>query len=195
MRMDFTIAGQRPSERGSVILVVMATILALTGLGAVAFNTALSATRTADAFGMQNKAIFAADVAVLSGVEFLDWNLDAVIAYAEGSGQYVFEHTDPIRSGVSVADLFGTNPFENAHLEPFFRVVYTDIAPARRAPEFDEGFCYMRLYMEGQAGVRDTLRLDDAAVVTIRSLRGGLVTREFAGHFYVGPVRCPGYAG
>lgn len=183
------------SERGSALIITLIVILAMTGLGAVAFNTAVTSTRTADHFGLQKRAGYAAEVALLTGVEYLNWNLDGVIAYAEGSGAYTFEHTDTIRSDISVGSFFSTNPFGKERLLPFFRVRYDGIAPARRAAEFDEGFCYMRLNMSGMAGIRDPEREATGANVSELEMRGGIITREFTGHFYVGPVRCPGYEG
>ncbi len=187
--------GSHPrSERGSALLISLLVIISLTGLGAVAFNSAVTATNTADYASMQRRAAQAAEVAVLSGVEYLNWNLDAVVAYAEGSGSYEFRNTDPVRSDLPVGDLFGTNPFGRGRLEPFFRVQYGDMSPARRAAEFDEGFCYMRLTMTGTAGIVDP-DIGGSGAVSEFDLRGGMIARDFAGHFYVGPVRCPGYGG
>lgn len=183
----------RRSERGSALIITLVVIIALTGLGTIAFNTAVTSTITADHFGLQKRAAYAAEVAMLSGVEYLNWNLDAVVAYAEGSGAYEFQNTDTIRSDITVGDFFSENPFGRERLEPFFRVRYDGIAPARRAAEFDESFCYMRLNMSGTAGIRDPDRQDPGAAVTEFEMRGGLISRQFAGHFYVGPVRCPGY--
>lgn len=183
------------SERGSALIITLIVILAMTGLGAIAFNTAVTSTLTADHFGLQKRAGYAAEVALLSGVEYLNWNLDGVIAYAEGSGAYTFQHTDTIRSDITVGSFFSTNPFGKDRLTPFFSVRYDGIAPARRAAEFDEGFCYMRLNMSGQAGINDPDRQGDDVNISELEMRGGIITREFTGHFYVGPVRCPGYEG
>lgn len=185
----------RPSERGSALVITLIVILAMTGLGAIAFNTAVTSTLTADHFGLQKRAGYAAEVALLSGVEYLNWNLDAVVAYAEGSGSYTFQHTDTIRSDVTVGDFFSENPFGKERLLPFFQVRYDGIAPARRAAEFDEGFCYLRLNMSGLAGIQDPDRVGPDVNVSEFEMRGGVITREFTGHFYVGPVRCPGYEG
>ena len=185
---------QTTSERGSALVITLVVILAMTGLGALAFNSAITSTQSAGHFGLQKRAAFAAEVAMLSGVEYLVFNQGAVIAYAEGSGAYSFHHTDPIRpSSETAVGFFSSNPFGNARLEPFFRVIYDDIAPARRAAEFDEGFCYMRVNMRGTAGIIDPDRNAAGAVVNEREMSGGVISRQFAGHFFVGPVRCPGW--
>jgi hypothetical protein len=183
------------SERGSALIITLVVILAMTGLGAIAFNTAVTSTLTANHFALQKRASYAAEVALLTGVEYLNWNLNAVVDYAEGSGAYEFHESDSIRNDITVGGYFSANPFGKARLQPFFRVRYSDIAPARRAAEFDEGFCYMRLQMSGAAGIRDPERDVADANVSEIELSGGLISREFTGHFYVGPVRCPGYEG
>jgi len=191
--MNRHIAVGRTSERGSALIVTLMVILAMTGLGALAFNTAIASTRTADNFGMQKRAAFSAEVAMLSGVEFLDWNLTAVLAYTRENETYEFQNTDSIRSDITVGDFFGSNPFERQGLTPFFRVVYGDVVPARRAAEFDESFCYMRVSMTGDAGIRDPARTAANANVSVTDMSGELISREFVGHFFVGPVDCPGY--
>lgn len=186
-------SGARRSEQGSALIVTLMVVLAMTGLGALAFNTAVTSTQTADSFGMQKRASFAAEVAMLAGVEYLDWNVQAVVAYTRDHGTYEFRHTDTIRSDITVGEFFGTNPFERAGMDPFFRVIYGDVAPARRAAEFDERFCYMRVSMTGEAGIDDTERADGGVNVSVGDMAGEFVSREFVGHFYVGPVECPGY--
>lgn len=188
-------AHTRQSERGSALLIVLTVVLSLTALGAVAFTSAITATTTADHAGMQRRAAQAAEVALLSSIEYLNWNLDAVLEYSEGSGAYEYVYGDAIRSDITLGALFSDNPFGRERYEPFFRVLFHDIVPARRAAEYDEGFCYMRLLMSGRAGIVDTDRAGSADDVSVYDMRGGLIGRDFSGHFYVGPVRCPGYGG
>ena len=182
------------SERGNVLFVTLLIIVIITALGSLALNSAITSTRSAGFMSLQKQSNAVAEAAVLGGIEYLDWNLDAVIAYTMEHGQYEYRHGDLLTATDTTPPvLFSDDAFGRPGLEPYFSVIFDDIAPARRAAEFDEGFCYMRLNMHGTAGIIDENRLDPAAVVNNWEMSGGLIRREFSGHFYVGPVICPGY--
>jgi hypothetical protein len=191
------------SERGTALILTMMIILAMTGLGALAFSTAsVSATTTTHA-ALQKRAAFAAEIAMLSGVEWLEANLDTITQADPGSELPVF--TEMMAIGGSRPELvstaggseayFGDDPFGAEHLEPFFTVRFSGLAPARRAAEFDDRFCYMRLNMSGEAGITDQQRAASDSINTENEMSGSRITRSFSGHFYVGPVACPSFGG
>jgi len=190
------------SERGTALIITMMIILAMTGLGALAFSTAsVSATTTTHA-ALQKRAAFAAEVAMLAGVEWLESNLDTITQSDPGSELPVF--TELMSLGGSRPEIvstaggsqayFGDDPFGADHLQPFFTVRFSGLAPARRAAEFDDRFCYMRLNMTGEAGINDLNRAT-ATMNSENEMSGSRITRSFAGHFYVGPVACPNFGG
>lgn len=186
------------SERGSALIITLMIIIAMTGLGALAFSTAsVSATTTTHA-ALQKRASFAAEVAMLAGVEWLEANLETITESAPGSDLPIFTEAMPIGESTGVTGgrelYFGSDPFGAEHLQPFFTVRFSGLAPARRAAEFDDRFCYMRLNMTGEAGITDQERAS-ATVTTENEMSGGRITRAFTGHFYVGPVACPSFGG
>ncbi|MDP7059687.1 MAG: pilus assembly PilX N-terminal domain-containing protein, partial [Candidatus Marinimicrobia bacterium] len=149
------------SERGNVLFVTLLIIVIVTALGALALNSAITSTRSAGFMSLQKQSNAVAEAAVLSGIEYLDWNLDAVVAYTMEHGQYEYHHDDLLTATDTTPPvLFSDDAFGRPRLEPYFSVIFDDIAPARRAAEFDEGFCYMRLNMHGVAGIIDENRLD-----------------------------------
>jgi hypothetical protein len=190
------------SERGTALIITMMIILAMTGLGALAFSTAsVSATTTTHA-ALQKRASFTAEVAMLSGIEWLEANLETITQAEPGSELPVFTELMAIGSdgpvGASTGGgseaYFGASPFGAEHLQPFFTVRFSGLAPARRAAEFDDRFCYMRLNMTGEAGITDLERVA-ATMNTENEMSGSRITRSFSGHFYVGPVACPSFGG
>lgn len=192
------------SERGTALIITLMIILAMTGLGALAFSTAsVSATTTTHA-ALQKRAAFAAEVAMLSGVEWLERNLEVITQSEPGSELPIFTEMMALGTSGLAADgsvtgsgpetFFGDDPFGADHLEPFFTVRFSGLAPARRAAEFDDRFCYMRLNMTGEAGINDLERAS-TDVNTENQMSGSRITRSFSGHFYVGPVACPNFGG
>ena len=192
------------SERGTALILTMMIILAMTGLGALAFSTAsVSATTTTHA-ALQKRAAFAAEVAMMAGVEWLETNLHVITQAEPGAELPLFTEMMAIGDGGVASDgtvatggpetYFGGDPFGAEHLEPFFTVRFAGLAPARRAAEFDDRFCYMRLNMLGEAGINDLERAS-TDVNTENEMSGSRITRSFTGHFYVGPVACPNFGG
>ncbi|MFT4702956.1 MAG: hypothetical protein ACI81R_000644 [Bradymonadia bacterium] len=181
------------AERGSALIITMLVILAVTGLGAVAFTSAIRAASQARNFEAQKQATFVAEVALGTSVEFLECNL----RFLQNLERYPYplESGDPVGCDFTEGSVFGATPFgRNSRLTPFYRVSFAQPVPARRAPEYDESYCYVRVDMQGSAGLTDEEREGVNVATTNNRASGSEIRREFVGFFYAGPVQCPSAA-
>ena len=178
------------SERGSALVVTMMVILAVTGLGAVAFTSALQSANLSQNAERGRQAAVVAEVGMMAGVEWLECNLSflqQLEAYP-----YVYSMGDEVGCNFQPGALLQNQPFgERSRDLPVYSVAYSEPVPARRAPEFDESYCYVRIDMLGTGGLFDPDRASDNAAITTTRLSGANMTRRFNGQFYAGPVRCP----
>lgn len=180
----------RRAEQGSALIVTMMVILAVTGLGAVAFTSAIQSTTQARNFEQGKQAAIVAELATMSGIEWLECNLSFLLSL--DAYPYTYQSDDAVGCAFDNTSLFGASPFGADRREtPVFAVTFAQPIPARRAPEFDETFCYVRIDMLGTGGMFDAERAGPNVRFTENEQGGSTVVRRFNGQFYAGPVRCP----
>lgn len=185
-------AGRR-AEQGSALIVTMLVIVAITGLGALAFQTAVRSTVQARNLAEGKQAESVAETALLTGVEWLECNLPFLMD-GNATYPYQFQQNDPIGCGFATDNAFGNTPFGTRQTEePYFEIQFSQPVPARRAPEYDESYCFVRIDMLGRGGLFDEAREGSGARITTNQLSGSRLARRFVAHFYAGPVNCPGY--
>lgn len=186
----------RRSERGSALIVTMLVIVAVTGLGALAFQTAVRSTVQARNLAESKQTEAVAETALMTGVQWLECNLPFLMDGNSANYPYQLSHEDPIGCGYSAEAAFGDNTFGTRQSDvPYFEIQFSQPVPARRAPEYDESYCYVRIDMLGRGGMLDEQREGSGARITDNRLEGGRLTRRFVANFYAGPVVCPGYGG
>jgi hypothetical protein len=182
----------RRSEQGSALIVTMMVILAITGMGALAFQTAVRSASQARNFQENKQAEFVSEVAVMTGIEWLECNLAFLMDGA--TFPYQLEEGDPVGCGFRTASLFGAEPFGTRQRDTaYYQVRFAQPVPSRRAPEYDESYCYVRIDMLGRGGLLDGAREGSGGLVSDTELGGARVARRFSANFYAGPVVCPGY--
>ncbi len=171
------------SERGSVLVVALLVILAMTGLGAVAFTSAVSATRSATSFSTSKQADLIAQMSVLGSIEELACTHPARLAALRAGRVSDWHSSDPLCG--SGSGYFGPAPFGQRVASPEFLVTYREGSLGRRAFGFDTAACYYRVRVEAEGLVRlqPTANRVGADQTAERRVR-----RRSVGYVYVGPV-------
>ena len=107
---------------------------------------------------------------------------------------YQREEGDPVGCGFLTASLFGAEPFGTRQRDTaYYQVRFAQPVPSRRAPEYDESYCYVSIDMLGRGGLLDGAREGSGGLVSDTELGGARVARRFSANFYAGPVVCQGY--
>jgi hypothetical protein len=170
-------------ERGSVLVIAMLIILAMTGVGAVAFTSAITATRAASSFSTGKQAALVAQMAVLGGIEELACTHPIRLASLRGGRVTDWHSSDTLCGGDSA--YFDTDPFGRREARPEFLVTYTEATLGRRAFGFDTAACYFRVRVEAEG----ELEMDPIGDrVGSDQTQPRLTRRRAVGYVYVGPV-------
>lgn len=177
----------RRSERGSVVVVALLLILAMTGLGIIAFQTALSSLQTAASFTMSKQAGYLAELAMQASMDELSCTYQArlVQIYNEGTNDGVsqFLSEDPV-CGLPV-NYFVEDQRSLDVGTASFDVIFDQATLGRRAQGFDTSACYYRLRVQATGELEVTPRQNDRFLATPGN---SFVRRRAVGYVYVGPV-------
>lgn len=169
--------------RGSVLVISMLIILAMTGIGAVAFTSAVSATRAATSFSTSKQAALVTQMAMLGGIEELACSYPIRLAAVRG-GRVTDWHSTDVLCGTGVT-YFDAEPFGRRAAAPEFLVSYTEATLGRRAFGFDTSACYFRVRVEAEGELTMDPMADRVGSdqTTARQVR-----RRAVGYVFVGPV-------
>lgn len=184
---------KRSGRRGSVLVIALLVILSMTGLGLVAFNTAVSASRTAGTFSMTRQANFATELAIQAGIQSLGCTfgaMDSVVGSGMMAGGRDFHSSDPL-CGLAV-DYFGDRPFGERVAQGEFFVRYGAPMLAAQPTLSDSSICLYRVRMEAVGALRAEGR---ASRVSNDQQVPTLIRRRAIGYIYVGPIFSEGCGG
>jgi len=173
----------RHAERGSVLVIALLIILAMTGIGAVAFTSAVTATRAATSFSTSKQAALVAQMAILGGIEELACTHPIRIA-AMRAGRVTDWHSSDVLCGGG-ATYFDDQPFGRRQARPEFLVSYTEATLGRRAFGFDTAACYFRVRVEAEGQLEMDAMADRVGSNQTDPRR---VRRRAVGYVFVGPV-------
>jgi len=181
-----------PSERGSVLVVSLLVILAMTGLGVVAFQSAVASTRTASSFSLSKQANFVTELGMVAGFEQLRCSYGArdVAARqqalsADGPNLVGDWHSSDLFCGEAPL-FFSSEPFGEREAHPEFIVIFRDGTLGRRAAGYDESrACFLRFELESIGQVRmDPRATSVGGDVPLPTL----IRRRAIGYAYIGPI-------
>jgi hypothetical protein len=182
------------ARRGSVLVVALLVILSMTGLGLVAFNTAVSASRTAGTFSMTRQANFATELGIQAGVQSIGCTfgaLDSAVGSGMMGGNTDYHSTDPL-CGVTV-DYFGGSPFGDRVATGEFFVRFGAPTLAAQPTQSDSSICLYRVRMEASGALRAPSRAN--RVIADQALVPTTIRRRAIGYVYVGPIFSEGCGG
>jgi hypothetical protein len=201
----------RPSERGSALIVSLLVLLTLTGLGAVAFTSAITAaqgSRLTRNSSQASQVTTGAMVAAVSALRCSSFG-DAIIqATAQSPNRTaVLEKNAPLQCVQSFASsgsgegsgsefgIFGSGALgDRSGMEPVYYVTYRNAIDARHAEGSEIGtFCMKRVDVSVTGAVSPKVGdvIDEGATMTEGQLNtdGTLRTRMDA-EVYAGPFPC-----
>lgn len=184
---------RRGNPRGSVLVVALVLILAMTGLGLVAFQTAVSATRTAGTFTMTRQANFLAELGVVTGVETLACSFSArdnSLGSGMLGGNSDFHSSDPL-CGQSVS-YFGAAPFGRRVGNAEFYVRYGPPVLAGQPTQSDSNVCLYRVRLDATGQM---VAPGSASRIEVDQTVPTIVRRRAVGYVFVGPIFSEGCGG
>lgn len=174
----------RRAERGSVLVIAMLIILAMTGIGAVAFTSAITSTRAAAAFSTSRQTELVTQLAAMGAMEELACSYTGRLSALREGRITDYHSSDPLCGNADVT-YFGSEPFGRRAATPEFLASFTEATLGRRATGYDQSACYyrIRVEVEGQLEMEPTANRVGADETALRRVR-----RRQVGYVYVGPV-------
>lgn len=190
----------RRQEKGSVLVLSLLVILALTGLGLVALNTAMTSTLTASTFNISKQVDFVTELAVNAGIEEIGCQpenyltpLTVVQQLPGAAAAATGMRWDGTMFCGQDTTLIDSTSFTRADAQPRVQVAYTDNRLASDETGFEAGGagstasnqpCYLRLRMEATGVVNIPSRASDS--FRSQGVRTDIVRRA-TGYVTVGP--------
>lgn len=188
------------SQQGSVLVLSLLVILALTGLGLVALNTAMTATLTASTFNISKQVDFVTELAVNAGIEEIGCQPENYLTPLTVVQQLPGTRTaatgmrwDGTAFCGQATTLIDSTSFTRADAQPRVQVSYNDNRLASDETGFEAGGagsaasnqpCYLRLRMEATGVVNIPSRASDSFAT--QGVRTDIVRRA-TGYVTVGP--------
>jgi len=189
------------SQRGSVIILSLVVIFALTGLGLVALNRATTATLTASTFNINRQANYVAELAVNGVVEELACAPERYLAPMTVIQQETSARTTPVTArwdGTTFCNqasaFYRTGDFGRRDNQPRFEVLLSDNRLASDEAGYEAGGsgsagsdqpCHIRMRIEAR-GVMNIPGRSAANFLEGQDVRTDIVRRA-SGYVTVGP--------
>lgn len=176
------------TERGSVLVIALMVILAMTGLGVIAFNVAVGSTRTAGSFTVSKQANFVAELAMMTGLEELscsqDQRVDRMMRSLNGAGEGSSDWSSADGLCGQATDFFGEAPLGRRAGTPQFVVRYDDLRTARAAAgNAVNELCYLRVRLTAFG----ELDIDAMSSNIDGTAADSVIRRSATGYALIGP--------
>jgi hypothetical protein len=192
------------ASRGSVLVITLLVILALTGLALVALSSAATGAITATTFNVQKQVNYVTELAVNAAVEEMACQPENYLApltfvqQVAGSAQATQMRWDGLTFCGLTPQFFGPNDFGRRDTQPAFQVIFTDNRLASQEAGFEAGGagsaasdqpCHIRLRMEATGIVNVPGRASNS--FAINQAERANILRRAVGYVTVGPFLNP----
>ncbi len=176
------------SERGSVLVIALMVILAMTGLGVIAFNVAVGSTRTAGSLTVSKQANFIAELAMMTALEELacsqDQRVDRMMRSLDGAGEGSSDWSSADGLCGQATDLFGEAPLGRRQGTAQFVVRFDDLRTARAAAgNAVNELCYLRVRLRAFG----ELDIDMMSTNVDGTAADSVIRRSATGYALIGP--------